>query len=292
METHSTSPTFPATPLSLQQIAGKAMDIRKDIIEMLLAAGSGHSAGSLGLADVFAALYFRVLHHRPKQPWWDDRDRLVLSAGHVCPVLYAALAESGYFPAAQLKTLRKLGSKLQGHPIVRELPGVENTSGSLGQGFSVACGMAFGARIRDKKHHIFCVMGDGEQQEGQVWESYWFAGAHHLNNLTVLIDRNNIQSEGFTEDIAPLEPFKAKLEAFNWHVLEIDGNNVGAVVDACGEARAIAEKPVAILCHTIPGKDVDFMEGNFHWHAKSPDKAQALKALRELRSLKGKLEIA
>ncbi|HZZ98398.1 MAG TPA: transketolase [Candidatus Saccharimonadia bacterium] len=282
----------PTQPYSLQQIAEKAIDIRKDIIEMLLAAGSGHSAGSLGLADVFAALYFRVLQHRPKQPWWDDRDRFVLSAGHVCPVLYASLAEAGYFPKDQLKTLRKFGSKLQGHPIVHELPGIENTSGSLGQGFSVACGMALGAKIRNKDHHIFCVMGDGEQQEGQVWESYWFAGNHRLNNLTVLIDRNNIQSEGFTEDIAPLEPLKAKLEASNWHVLEIDGNNAAAVIGACAEARAILEKPVAIICHTIPGKDVDFMEGNFAWHAKSPDKAQALAALKELRTLKGQLESA
>lgn len=277
-------------PFSDQQIAERAIDIRKDIIEMLLAAGSGHAAGSLGLADVFATLYFRVLNHRPKQPWWDDRDRLVLSAGHVCPVLYASLAETGYFPKTELKTLRKLGSRLQGHPIARLAPGIENTSGSLGQGLSVACGMALGAQLRGKKHHIFCVTGDGEQQEGQVWESYWFAGTHRLHNLTVLIDRNNIQSEGLTEEISSLEPFKAKLEAFNWHVLEIDGHNIGAISDACNEAKSIAEKPVAIICHTIPGKDVDFMEGDFAWHAKSPDKQQAMKALEELRTLKGKLE--
>lgn len=276
--------------LSDQELAETAIEIRKNIIEMLLAAGSGHAAGSLGLADVFTALYFRVLNYRPKQPWWDDRDRLVLSAGHVCPVLYATLAEAGYFPKEELKTLRKRGSRLQGHPIARLLPGLENTSGSLGQGFSVACGMALGAQMRAKTHHIYCVMGDGEQQEGQVWESYWFAGVHKLTNLTVLIDRNNIQSEGFTEDILPLEPFKEKLEAFGWHVLDIGGHNLVAIEEACGEAKATANKPVAIICHTIPGKDVDFMEGEFAWHAKSPNASQAAQALQELRTLKGKLE--
>lgn len=277
-------------PLSDQQLAEKALEIRKDVIDMLVTAGSGHAAGSLGLADVFATLYYRVLNHKPKQPWWDGRDRLILSAGHVCPVLYATLAEVGYFPKSQLQTLRKFGTKLQGHPVVRTLPGIENSSGSLGQGLSVATGMALSGLLRGKDHHIFCVMGDGEQQEGQVWESYWFAGVHGLHNLIVMVDRNNIQSEGLTEEIAPLEPFKQKLEAFNWNVLEVSGHNPIEIEEICVQAKE-SDKPTAIICHTIPGKGVDFMEGEFSWHAKSPDKVQAHRALNELKTLQGKLDV-
>ncbi|MBI5151288.1 MAG: transketolase [Candidatus Pacebacteria bacterium] len=274
---------------TIQDIEKIALTIREDIVRMLLAAGSGHSAGSLGLADVFAALYFGVLRIDPKKPWWEDRDRLLLSNGHVCPVWYATLAEAGYFAKDLLLTLRKLGSPLQGHPVIHALPGVENSSGSLGQGLSVACGMALAGLLKKKKYHVYCVMGDGEQQEGQVWEAYWFAGTHRISNLTVIIDRNNIQSEGYTEDIAPLEPLREKLEAFGWHVMEIDGHNVESIMNSCREARAILEKPVAIIAHTIAGKDVQFMEGDFRWHAKPPNKEQAMEALKELRTLKGKI---
>lgn len=273
----------------MQDMMVKAQTIREDIISMLVTAGSGHPAGSLGMADVFTALYFGVLRYDPKRPWWEDRDRVVLSNGHICPVWYATLAEAGFFPKEQLKTLRTLGSKLQGHPVLRLLPGIENSSGSLGQGISFACGLALAAQLKQSKHHVYCLMGDGEQDEGQVWEAYSFASAHRLHNLTVIIDRNNIQSEGQTEDILPLEPFAAKLTAFGWHVLEVDGHNIGAVIDACKEAQAIGEKPVAILAHTIPGKGVEFMEGDYAWHAKSPSKEQAAEALKELRTLKGKL---
>lgn len=277
-------------PMTVPQIEEKAVAIRESIIRMLVEAGSGHSAGAMGLADVFASLYFGDLKCDPKNPWWEERDRLVLSNGHVCPVWYATLAEAGYFSKTLLMTLRKLGSKLQGHPIAHSAPGIENTSGSLGQGFSVACGMALGAKLANKKHHLFCVMGDGEQQEGQVWESYWFAATHRLSNLTVIVDRNTIQSEGYTEDTLPLEPFVQKLEAFGWHVIEVDGHNVEALLASYRAARSITEKPVVIIAHTIPGKGVDFMEGDVRWHAKVPTTQQARDALRELHTLKGQIQ--
>ena len=278
-------------PITVQDIIAKAELIREDVITMLVEAGSGHSAGALGLADVFAALYFGVLHFDPKHPLWEDRDRLVLSNGHVCPVLYATLAEAGFFPKTELNTLRKLGSRLQGHPVLRALPGVENSSGSLGQGISFACGLALAAKLKHKAHHVYCVMGDGEQDEGQVWEAYAFASAHKLHNLTVIIDRNTIQSEGFTEDILPLEPFGAKLTAFGWHVIEVDGHNIEAIITACKEAQTQSqrEQPVAIIAHTIPGKGVKFMEGKPAWHAKAPNVQEAKEALHELRTLQGKI---
>ncbi len=275
--------------MSVHQIEEKALAIRESIIRMLVEAKSGHVAGAMGLADVFASLYFGELQCDPKNPWWEKRDRLILSNGHVCPVWYATLAEAGYFPKSVLLTLRKLGSRLQGHPIARSAPGIENTSGSLGQGFSVACGMALAAKIANNKHHIFCVMGDGEQQEGQVWESYWFASAHKLTNVTVIVDRNTIQSEDYTENTLPLEPFVQKLEAFGWHVIEVDGHNVEALLAAYRLARSIGEKPTVIVAHTIPGKGVEFMEGDVRWHAKAPSTQQAKEALRELHSLKGQL---
>jgi transketolase len=276
--------------LPVEKISEKARVIREHIIRMLLAAGSGHAAGSLGLADVFAALYFGVLKFDPKRPNLEDRDRFILSNGHVCPVWYATLAEAGFFPAEELKTLRKLHSRLQGHPIAHLLPGVENTSGSLGQGLSFACGVAQAAKLKNQKQAIYCVMGDGEQDEGQVWEAYTFAVAHRLDNLTVIIDRNAIQSEGYTEDILPLEPLAQKLNAFGLHVQEIDGHNIEAIIDACKQARAVATKPSVIIANTIPGKDIEFMEGEYAWHAKAPNKEQAQEALRELRSLKGKIQ--
>ncbi len=257
---------------------------------MLLAAGSGHSAGPLGMADVFAALYFNVLSHDPKNPKWTGRDRLVLSCGHICPVLYAALAESGYFPKEELKTLRKLDSRLQGHPHNLDLPGIENSSGPLGQGLSQAIGMGLAAKLNHERHRIYCITSDGEHDEGQIWEAVMFAGKNKLNNLTVIMDRNNIQIDGYTEDIMPLEPLKQKYESFNWHVLEIDGNNPQQVIDACNEAKTIYEKPVIIVAHTIPGKGVGFMEFDYKWHGVPPNKEQAAKALAELRTLRGAIK--
>lgn len=276
--------------LSLQALEEKANTIREDIIRMLEHAGSGHSAGPLGLADIFAALYFDVLKHDPKNPDWDERDILLLSNGHCVPVRYATMAEAGYFPKSELMTLRKLGSRLQGHPERVKLPGMETTSGPLGSGLSQACGMALALRMNDQHHRwVYVVMGDGELDEGNIWEAAMLAGKEKLNNIIGIIDRNNIQIDGPTENVMPLEDLHGKWESFGWHVLEIDGNNMEAIIDACAMARAIVEKPVMIIAHTIPGKGVDFMEGDFHWHGMPPNHEQAKKALHELRTLGGKI---
>ncbi|MBI3638360.1 transketolase [Candidatus Wolfebacteria bacterium] len=263
--------------------------IRRDIIEMLVEAGSGHSAGSLGMADIFTAFYFHILNHNPKKPDWPERDKLVLSNGHICPVLYATLAHAGYFKIDELKTLRKLGSRLQGHPKRKLLPGIENTSGPLGEGLSQAIGMALAARLDRKKHRIYCLMSDGEHNAGNTWEGIMLAAKYRLNNLTAVIDRNNIQIDGFTEDVMPLESLRDKYESFNWHVLEVDGHDIREFVAAINEAKAVYEKPTAIIAHTIPGKGVSFMEQDYLWHGIPPDKIQASLALKELRTLGGKI---
>lgn len=271
-----------------QKLETLANTIRWDIVKMLLEAGSGHSAGSLGMADIFTALYFQVLKHDPKRPNWPERDRLVLSNGHICPALYAVLAHAGYFPVDELWTLRKLGSRLQGHPQRELLPGLETTSGPLGSGLSQASGMAMVGLMDKKNWRVICLMSDGEQDEGNVWEAAMFAGKNKLHNLTALIDRNNIQIGGFTEDIMPLEPLKEKYEAFGWCVLEIDGHNLNEIIDAFEKARN-TEKPAVIIAHTIPGKGVDFMENDFKWHGKPPNEEEAKKALHDLRTLQGKI---
>jgi transketolase len=276
-----------ARELELRLIAN---EIREEIIKMLLEAGSGHSAGPLGMADVFTALYFHILNHDPKNPEWDERDKVVLSNGHICPVLYATLAKAGYFPMDELKTLRKFGSRLQGHPHRGALPGVENTSGPLGEGLSQAIGMALAARLDNKTHQIYCLTSDGEHQEGNTWEAIMSAAKYNLDNLTVIIDRNNIQIDGTTENVMPLENLRQKYESFNWHVLETDGNNIEGFVDSVRHARTIHEKPTVIISHTIPGLGVDFMENNYTWHGKPPNDEEAKKALKELRTLQGKIE--
>lgn len=270
-------------------LSKKANLIRQDIIRMLVAAGSGHSAGPLGMADVLTALYFAILKHDPKRPDWPDRDRVVLSNGHICPVLYATLAHAGYFPKSKLATLRKLGTSLQGHPHRGALPGIENTSGPLGQGLSQAIGLALAARLDKKRYQIYALLSDGELQEGQTWEAVMFAGKNKLHNLTAIVDRNNIQIDGMTEDIMPLEPLAAKWAAFNWHVLEVDGHNIEEIIDACQRAKAVYEKPSVILAHTIPGKGVDFMEFDYTWHGKPPKPEEAKEALRQLRTLGGRI---
>jgi transketolase len=276
--------------LPLQKLETIANDIREDIIKMLEHAGSGHSAGPLGMADIFAALYFDVLKHDPKKPDWDERDILLLSNGHCVPVRYAAMAHAGYLPRKELLTLRQFGSRLQGHPERLRLPGLETTSGPLGSGLSQACGMALGMRMNKQTHRwVYVVMGDGEQNEGNVWEAAMLAGKYKLNNVIAITDRNNIQIDGPTESVMPLEDFKAKWEAFGWHVLEIDGNDIEAVIDACTMAKAIVEKPIMIIAYTVPGKGVDFMEYDFHWHGAPPNHEQAIKALHELRTLGGKI---
>jgi transketolase len=276
--------------MTVEELELKATDIREDIIKMLEHAGSGHSAGPLGLADIFTALYFEVLRHNPKKPDWDQRDVLLLSNGHCVPVRYAAMAHAGYFDRKELMTLRQFGSRLQGHPERLKLPGLESTSGPLGCGLSQAAGMALGMRMNKQQHRwVYVVMGDGELNEGNIWEAAMLCGKYKLNNIIGIIDRNNIQIDGPTENVMPLEDLKAKWESFGWHVIDIDGNDVEAVVDACAMARAVVAKPVMIIAHTIPGKGVDFMEYDFHWHGAPPNHEQAKKALHELRTLEGKI---
>lgn len=275
---------------TLKELEQKANTIREDIIRMLEHAGSGHSAGPLGLADIFTALYFDVLKHDPKNPDWEERDILLLSNGHCVPVRYATMAEAGYFPKKELLTLRQLGSRLQGHPERTRLPGLETTSGPLGSGLSQAAGMALGLRMNNQlQRQVYVITGDGELDEGNVWEAMMLAAKYHLSNITAIVDRNNIQIDGPTDTVMPLEDLKKKWEAFGWHAIEIDGNDIEAVIDACVMARAITEKPVVIIAYTIPGKGVDFMENDFHWHGAPPNHEQAIKALHELRTLGGKI---
>lgn len=256
----------------IQKLAKQANAIRRSVIKMLAEAGSGHTAGPLGMADIFTALYFHILNHDPKQPDLPERDRLVLSNGHICPVLYATLSHAGYFPEKELMTLRKFGTRLQGHPHRSALPGLETSSGPLGSGLSQAVGMAIAAKMDGLKNQIYCLTSDGEHQEGQTWEAIMLAGKLKLDNLTQIIDRNNIQIDGMTEDIMPLEPLRTKYEAFNWRVIEIDGHNFEEIVNACDEARAVYEKPVLVLAHTIPGKGVPQIEFDYRWHGIPPGK--------------------
>ena len=269
--------------MNIEELEKKANEIRIDIIKMLLEAGSGHSAGPLGMADVFTALYFGgILNYDPKKPDWEDRDRLILSNGHICPVLYATLAHAGYFPHEELMTLRKLGSRLQGHPEKTKLPGVETTSGPLGCGLAQAAGYAYAARMDGKKFRVYCITSDGEHDEGNHWETVMFAGKNKLSNLTSFVDRNNIQIDGFTDDVMPLEPLVDKYRSFNWNTLIIDGNSISEVNDAVNKAKSVIDKPTVIIANTIPGKGVSFMEGKYEWHGKAPDARQAEEALREL----------
>lgn len=273
----------------IKELELKANEIRQSLIEMLLEAGSGHTAGSLGMADIFTAFYFHILNHDPKNPMWEDRDRLILSNGHITPIRYAAMAHAGYFPLEELKTLRKFGSRLQGHPERKMLPAVETTSGPLGSGLGQACGIAYGARMDKKKFRVYCLMSDGEHDAGNVWESAMFAGKNKLSNVTGVIDRNNIQINGMTEDIMPLEPLKDKYEAFGWHVLEVDGHNMEEFINAVEQAKAIYEKPTVIIAHTIPGKGIKEMEFDYSWHGKPPKEEEAKRFLKELRTLGGKI---
>ena len=272
----------------------KAEEIRETVLQMLVAAGSGHTAGPLGMADLFAAFYFHILRHDPQNPDWEERDRLVLSNGHTVPVRYAAMAHAGYFPLDECLTLRKFGSRLQGHPERLKLPGLETTSGPLGEGLSQAAGMAYALKnlqppTSNPQPHIYCVMSDGEQDEGNTWEAAMFAGKYRLSNLTAVIDRNNIQIDGMTEDVMPLESLKAKYEAFNWHVLEVNGHDMRAFIGAIEEAQAIYEKPTVIIAHTIPGKGVPEIEFDYHWHGKPPSKEEGKRFLKEIRTLGGKI---
>lgn len=274
----------------IKELELKANQAREWIIKMLVAAGSGHTAGPLGMADIFTALYFHILKHDPKNPDWPGRDRLILSNGHITPVRYAAMALAGYFPVEELLTLRKFGSRLQGHPERERLPGVETTSGPLGSGLGQAAGIAYAARMDGKDFRTYCLMSDGEQEAGVLWESVMFAGKNKLANLTGVIDRNNIQIDGPVEEIMPLEPLKDKYEAFNWHVMEINGHNFQEIVNAVKGAKAITEKPTVIIAHTIPGKGIKEIEGDYRWHGIPPKPEEGKKFLAELKTLGEKLE--
>ncbi len=280
----------------IKELELKANDIRKSIIEMLIEAGSGHTAGPLGMADIFTLFYFHVLKHDPKNPTWAERDRLILSNGHICPVLYATMAHAGYFPLEELKTLRKLGSRLQGHPHREYLPYLENSSGPLGSGLSQAVGMALADRIdkKDKDRFIYCFLGDGELDEGNNWEAIMLAGKNKLRNLIAIVDRNNIQIDGFTEDIMPLNSLPDKWRAFNWHVIEVSGHDFAALNEAVQEAQAMYGKPIVLIAHTIPGKGVHEFERDYKWHGYDPNSGKAKEdykhALDELRTLGGKIQ--
>lgn len=277
--------------LTITQLQQKANDVRKDIINMLVAAGSGHSAGPLDLADIMTALYFDIMKLDPQNPDWEGRDVFFLSNGHCVPVQYAVMAERGFFPVEELQTLRKFGSRLQGHPERLRLPGLENTSGPLGSGLSQAAGYAYSLQYLDDAKHrwVYAVTSDGEHDEGNFWEAAMFAGKYKLSQLIVYVDRNNIQIDGPTEEIMPLEDLRGKWESFGWHVQEINGHNMESIIDAAGMARAITNRPSVIIAHTIPGKGVDFMEYDYHWHGSPPNKDQAKTAIEKLRTLDGKI---
>lgn len=274
--------------LTIPQLEKKANEIRIDIIKMVAGAGSGHCAGPLDQAEIFTALYFSVMRHNPENPDWEERDILIESNGHCVPVRYAAMAHAGYFPKEELMTLRKFGSRLQGHPERTKLPGLETTSGPLGSGLSQAAGVAMALKIDDNHTRwVYCTVGDGELDEGNNWEAIMFAAKNNLHNLIVVVDRNNIQIDGNTENVMPLEPFADKWRAFGWHVQEVDGHNIESVIDAFTMARAVVEQPSVIVAHTIPGKGVPFMEYDYHWHGGAPNSTQAKEALQKLRSLNG-----
>lgn len=280
--------------MNLADLQNIATDIRESIVRSLIEAGSGHSAGPLGMADVFTALYFSgVMKHDPKNPDWPERDRFILSNGHICPGLYATLAHAGYFPKEELMTLRKLGSRLQGHPHRTVLPGLETTSGPLGSGLSQGCGMALGLKTDGLRNRVFVMCGDGEQNEGNHWEAVMLAGKYRLNNLTAITDRNNIQIDGNTEDVMPLEPLQDKYQSFGWFVIDIDAHNLESIIDALNKAKAIQQQPTMIIAHAIPGKGIDFMEDAYEWHGKPPTEVgevvRAMEDLRNLRSLSGRV---
>lgn len=292
--------SFTYKKLPLKKLELIANDIRQDIVKSLEEAGSGHSAGPLDLADIFTALYFDILKHDPKDPDWDERDILLLSNGHCVPVQYVTMAHAGYLPKKELMTLRAYKSRLQGHPERKALPGLENTSGPLGCGLSQAAGIALAMKMDKQSHRwVYVITGDGELNEGNNWEAIMLTSKYNLNNIIAIVDRNNIQIDGTTEHVMPLEDLRAKWEAFGWHVVEIDGHDIEAIIDACAMARSIVEKPVVIIAHTIPGKGVEFMEYDYHWHGNPvgiadvagapPKNKQAKAALRDLRTMRGRI---
>jgi len=265
----------------IKDLKRKAVDIRKDILRMLTEAGSGHTGGSLSIVEILISLYYYKLRHDPKNPDWPERDRFILSKGHACPALYAVLAGCGYFPKEELMTLRKFGSRLQGHP-QKGLPGVEISSGSLGQGLSIANGIALGARMDNLPARVYCLMGDGETNEGQIWEAAMTASHYKLDNVCGLIDLNGLQIDGACCDVKNMDPMNKKWEAFGWNVIDADGHDFAALMDALDRAEKVKGKPTVIICCTTKGKGVSFIENKVEWHGIAPKKEELERALREL----------
>lgn len=268
----------------IKDLKKKAVEIRKDILKMLTEAGSGHTGGSLSIVEILISLYYYKLRHNPKSPDWPERDRFILSKGHACPALYVVLAERGYFPKGELMTLRKFGSRLQGHP-QRGLPGVEISSGSLGQGLSIANGMALGAKLNNLPIRVYCLMGDGETNEGQVWEAAMTAAHYKLDNLCGIIDLNGLQIDGFCCDVKNMEPMNKKWEAFGWNAIDVDGHNLAGLMDALDKAETKKRKPTVLICRTTKGKGVSFIENKVEWHGIAPKREELERALRELEEL-------
>ena len=267
---------------TIEELEKKANELRLDVIESTAAAGSGHPGGSLSAADFMAVLYFRILNHNPSDPQWEERDRFILSKGHAAPILYAALAESGYFPKEELMTLRKMGSNLQGHPVKGKVPGVEMSTGSLGQGLSMACGIALAGKLDDKGYKTYCLLGDGELQSGQNWEAAMLAHHYHLNNLIAVVDRNRLQITGNTECAMGLDPLPEKWNAFGWNVIIVDGHNMMQMIEACEKARSSEKNPTVIILNTIKGKGVSFMENNYEFQGKTCKAEEREQAVKEL----------
>ncbi len=289
------------TDIEVREIEMHAIEIRESIIEMLLRAGSGHTAGSLGMTDIFATLYFKILNHNPSNPNWVNRDRVILSNGHICPVLYATMAHSGYFNISELLTLRKFGSRLQGHPHREALPGIETSSGPLGSGLSQVVGMALADRLdkenilknkKEESYHkkyFYCFMGDGEMNEGQVWESLMLLAKEKLSNVIIIVDRNKIQIDGYTENVMPLEPLSHKIETFNLNVIEINGHDIRQIAQAFEIAKNNNIRATVIIANTIPGKGFNKIEGDYKWHGKAPNSKEADEAIEDMRTLYGRL---
>ncbi|MFA6328923.1 MAG: transketolase [Candidatus Micrarchaeia archaeon] len=275
---------------SSKQLALMANSMRQDVIRMLVPAASGHTAGPLGMADIFSILFFHEMKYNAAQPKWEGRDRFVLSNGHICPILYSAMARAGFFPLEELSTLRKLGSRLQGHPSMAKLPGIENSSGPLGEGLAIACGMALSGRMDKADWRVYCATSDGEHQEGSTWEAVMLAAKYKLDNLVAICDRNGIQIDGKTEDVMPLLDMAEKYRAFGWHAIEVDGHDYAAIMRALDEARATKGKPTMIIAKTVPGKGVSFMENDYKWHGVAPKPDDAAKALAELEAERAKIE--
>lgn len=270
------------THIPTEHLAPICKTVRRDIVEMTHAAGSGHPGGSLSAVELMVGLYFETMRHNPEDPKWVDRDRFILSKGHACPVLYSVLARTGYFSPDELLTLRKLGSRLQGHPDMLSLPMLDNSSGSLGQGLSVSNGLAIAARLNKQDYRVYCLLGDGELQEGQVWEAIMSAAHYKLDNVCAIVDYNNLQIDGCCEDVMGIAPLADKWRAFNWHVIEIDGHDMSQVLAAYEEAATTVGKPSVIIARTVKGKGVSFMENVAGWHGTAPNKAQLATALAEL----------